>query len=114
MWELTDLAIDIKFRIIKNMKAPFPENIQGKGAFLGRCARRRAEGDAEPLRFCALAHVIEVRGAACSVSRLLRGLQGVSRLLCGLQRVEFCRKLDFFKHLRKKANKRAELGREIC
>lgn len=35
MWELPDFAIDIKFRIIKNMKAPFPENIYGKGAFLG-------------------------------------------------------------------------------
>ena len=38
--------------------------------------------------------------------------------LCGLWRVgwrvEFCRKLDFFKHLRKKANKRTDSGREIC
>ena len=38
--------------------------------------------------------------------------------LCGLwravRRVEFCRKLDFFKHLRKKANKRTDSGREIC
>lgn len=39
---------------------------------------------------------------------------GCRGLLCGMLRVEICRKLDFFKHSRKKSNKRADLACETC
>ena len=61
-------------------------------------------------------------GGPCGVSGLsvwlVAGRAACRGFLCGLwravRRVEFCRKLDFFKHLRKKANKRTDSGREIC
>ena len=57
-------------------------------------------------------------GVSCGVSGLSVWLVACRGFLCGLWRTmrrgEFCRKLDFFKHLRKKANKRTDSGREIC
>ena len=77
---------------------------------------------------------VACRGFLCGLWRAVRSVSGwhlwrvglalvtcrvaCRGFLCGLWRVgwrvEFCRKLDFFKHLRKKANKRTDSGREIC
>ena len=56
-----------------------------------------------------LRRVARARRASCGLRRA-----GCRGLLCGMLRVEICRKLDFFKHSRKKSNKRADLACETC
>lgn len=56
-----------------------------------------------------LRRVDRARRASCGLRRA-----GCRGLLCGMLRVEICRKLDFFKHSRKKSNKRADLACETC
>lgn len=56
-----------------------------------------------------LRRVARARRASCGLRRA-----GCRGLLCGMLRVEICRKLDVFKHLRKKSNKRADLACETC
>ncbi len=56
-----------------------------------------------------LRRVARARRARCGLRRA-----GCRGLLCGMLRVEICRKLDFFKHSRKKSNKRVDLACETC